>query len=245
MNKKRITMQHCISLAALFVAATFATGAIADDNRHKAIMSMNPSAYWPLDERAIQQPVRDAAGRDDDGFIDGVRIAQPGSAPGRLSMTFGVVPGINLVDTSAAVQGNGARTVIAWIKTTYFDAQAVFASGTPDVAQAFNLVVGYSGCASVGLMGWADDFYPCGAFLADGAWHMIAATYDGAGSLNLYADGVLDASTFIGYNTTGQNNYIGRSNHEGFEFPFRGSIENVATFRRALSGAEIAKLAGS
>ena len=244
MNKAHITMRSCISLAAVFVATTFATAASADDNRHKAIMSMGPSAYWPLDERAIQQPVRDAAGRDDDGFVDGVRVAQPGSATGRLSMTFGP-PGINLVDTGAAVKGNGARTVIAWIKTTYFEGQAVFASGTPDFAQAFNLVVGYSGCASVGLMGFADDFYPCGAYLADGAWHMIAATYDGAGSLTLYADGVLDAFTFIDYNTVGQNNYIGRSNHEGFERPFRGSIENVAIFGRALSSAEIAKLAGS
>lgn len=111
MNKSHITMRSCISLAAVFAATTFATGASADDNRHKAIMSMNPSAYWPLDQRAIQQPVRDAAGRDDDGFVDGVRVAQPGSAPGRLSMTFGP-PGINLVDTGAAVQGNGARTVV-------------------------------------------------------------------------------------------------------------------------------------
>ena len=93
--------------------------------------------------------------------------------------------------------------------------------------------------------GFADDFYPCGAFLADDAWHMIAATYDGAGNLNLYVDGVLDASTSISYNTTGQNNYLGRSNHVGFEAPFQGSMENVAIFPRALSGAEIAKLAGS
>ena len=245
MNKAHITMRSCISLAAVFVATTFATGAIADDNRQRAIKSMKPSAYWPLDERVtIQQSVPDAAGRDD-GFIDGVRVAQPGSAPGRLSITFGTTPGINLVDTGAAVQGNGARTTIAWIKTTNSEAQAVFATGTPDIAQAFNLVVGYSGCSSVGLMGYADDFYPCGAFLADDAWHMIAATYDGAGNLNLYVDGVLDASTSISYNTVGQNNYIGRSNHVGFEAPFQGSMENVAIFPRALSGAEIAKLAGS
>ena len=238
MNKPRMTM-----LAAL-VATMLSTGALADDNRARTIKSMNPTGYWPLDERAVQQPVRDAAGRDDDGFIDGVRVAQPGSAPGRLAMSFGT-PGIDLVDTNAAVQGNAPRTVIAWINTTNVDGQAVVATGTPDVAQAFNLVVGYSGCASVGLMGWADDFYPCGTFLADGAWHMIAATYDGAGALNLYVDGSLDASGSMSYNTTGQHNYIGHSNHVGFEFPFKGSIENVAIFPRALSAAEIAKLAGS
>src|SRR5215470_3421067 len=109
--------RRCITMLAL-LSTTLSMAAIADDNRARTIKSMKPSAYWPLDERQVQQPVRDGAGRDDDGFVDGVRVAQPGSAPGRLAMSFGNFSGINLVDTGAAIQGNAARTVIAWINTT-------------------------------------------------------------------------------------------------------------------------------
>jgi len=235
--------------AALACTLLITPAAFADSGRQKAILDLGPAAYWPLDENTTDHVVRDRSHHDHDGFYEGATAGAPGSGPGRRAGLFGI-PGINLVGTNVAAQGNAARTIIAWIKTTYQFPQAIVATGTPDFFQAFNLVMTYNGfCQSLGVMGFADDFYPCGAFLADGAWHMVAATYDGAGDLRLYVDGNLDSQapgSF--YATAGQTNYIGRSNHEIDDNcchrPFHGSIDDVAVFSRALTAAEIAALAG-
>ena len=225
-----------------------ATAAFADAGRQKAILDLGPVAYWPLDENKTDHVVRDRSHHDHDGFYEGATAGAPGSGAGRRAALFGI-PGINLVGTNVAATGNAPRTVIAWIKTTYEFPQAIVATGTPDLFQAFNVVMTYNGfCQSVGVMGFAADFYPCGAFLADGAWHMVAATYDGAGALRLYVDGNLDSEAFgFFFATTGQTNYIGRSNHvvnDGCcHRPFNGSIDDVAIFSRALTAAEIAALA--
>jgi hypothetical protein len=225
-----------------------ATAAFADAGRQKAILDLGPVAYWPLDENKTDHVVRDRSHHDHDGFYEGATAGAPGSGPGRRAALFGI-PGINLVGTNVAATGNAPRTVIAWIKTTYEFPQAIVATGTPDLFQAFNVVMTYNGfCQSVGVMGFGADFYPCGAFLADGVWHMVAATYDGAGSLRLYVDGNLDSEALgFFFATTGQTNYIGRSNHvvnDGCcHRPFNGSIDDVAIFSRALTAAEIAALA--
>jgi len=78
MNKAHITMRSCISLAAVFVATTFAAGALADDNRQRAIKSMKPSAYWPLDERVTIARERFVLGIGD--------LASESETAGRIAM---------------------------------------------------------------------------------------------------------------------------------------------------------------
>lgn len=59
-------------------------------------------------------------------------------------------------------------------------------------------------------------------------------------NLRTYADGVLDnTSGAITYSTTGQNNYIGMSNHAGNYNFFNGNMGLVQFYNRALSGAEV------
>ena len=180
-----------------------------------------------------------------DGFYQGLEAGDPGSLPGGRAASFFGIPSINLTRTTVAIQGDAARTIIAWIKTTYKGGQAIVATGFPADAQAFNVVM-YSGCGTVGVMGYNNDFYPCGGSSGidstDGAWHMVAVVYDGLGNLRIYADGILDNTTTMTYATSGQENYIGRSNHdqdancaESCARPFRGSIDDVAVFDYALS----------
>jgi hypothetical protein len=152
---------------------------------------------------------------------------------------------VNLTKTTIAAQGNAPRSIIVWIKTTNLDVQAILATGTPVQSEAFNVVM-YSGNGVVGVMGFFDDFYPpSGTNVADGNWHMVAVTFDGAGNLRIYIDGRLDNETTISYNTQGQSNYIGRSNHPGFERVFRGSISDPAIFNYALSPSQIGALAAT
>jgi len=140
--------------------------------RDGAIMALHPIAYWPLDDTGAV--VADKTTHGNDGFYEGARGGAPGSNGGHTAALFSGIPGINLFGTNAAVQGNGARTVIAWIRTFSPDPQAIFASGFAGDGGAFNLVVGYGACPSLGVMGFNDDFYPCGRALDDGFWHMVA-----------------------------------------------------------------------
>ena len=248
----RLSVFLFLSLLGFFVATLGTVGSAADpvSHRQQAILTLHPVAYWPLNEQKIEHVVRDRTSNRNDGVYDGLDAGAPGSLPGARAAFFGI-PGINLTRTTAAVQGDGARTIIAWIKTTNAAAQAIVATGTPDLDQAFNLVM-YSGCGSVGVMGFAYDYYPCGGatgtYLPDGAWHMVAAVYDGASTLRLYVDGDLDNEVSgLTYATAGQQNYIGRSNHQVDNsccaFPFKGSIDDVAIFDHALTSPEISLLA--
>jgi hypothetical protein len=147
---------------------------------------------------------------------------------------------IDLTTTNVAVSGNGARSIFVWMRTTAGGLIGFVGTGTPANSQAFNLVKYSSG---VGVMGYNNDFYPgagaAGVTLNDGNWHYIGATFDGT-NLRTYADGVLDnTSGAITYSTTGQNNFIGKSNHTGNENYFNGNMGLVQFYNRALSGAEV------
>jgi len=147
---------------------------------------------------------------------------------------------IDLTTTNVAVSGNGARSIFVWMRTTAGGLIGFVGTGTPANSQAFNLVKYSSG---VGVMGYNNDFYPgagaAGVTLNDGNWHYIGATFDGT-NLRTYADGVLDnTSGAITYSTTGQNNFIGKSNHTGNENYFNGNMGLVQFYNRALSSAEV------
>jgi hypothetical protein len=139
--------------------------------------------------------------------------------------------------SSTAISGNSARSVFAWVKTTT-GGRCIYSSGTASVGQAFNLVT--YGSNKVGVMGFNTDFYPTtGANILDNVWHYVGAVADGAGGIKTYVDGNLDNSGSITYSTTGQNNFIGKSNHVGSEAYWNGSISLVHTYNRALSAAEV------
>ena len=147
---------------------------------------------------------------------------------------------IDITTANVAVSGNGARSIFVWMKTTAGGLIGFVSTGNAAGSQAFNLVK-YSG--GVGVMGYNNDYYPAagaaGVTLNDGNWHYIGATFDGT-NIRTYADGKLDntSGTFT-FTTTGQNNYIGRSNHTGNENFLNGSIGLTQIYNRALSTTEV------
>ena len=144
---------------------------------------------------------------------------------------------VDLTGITLSISGNAARSMFTWVKTTYTGLQGFISTGTPANSQTFNLVKYGS---YVGVMGYNNDFYPSsGKYIADGVWHYVGATFDGT-NIRTYVDGVLDntSGTFT-YSTTGQNNYVGRSNHAGNENFINGSMGNAQIYNRALSAAEV------
>ena len=79
--------------------------------------------------------------------------------------------------------------------------------------------------------------------LADGQWHHVAATYDGLGSLRLYVDGVLDASsnTPAGPIEVTAEAHLGR-HYSLPDFSLIGSLDEVVLYGRSLSAVEIVDL---
>lgn len=148
---------------------------------------------------------------------------------------------VDLTSTTSSISGNAARSVFCWMKTTQGGLIGFVSLGTPANSQAFNLVK-YSN--NVGIMGYNNDYYPTsgnsGKNIIDGNWHYIGAVYNGSGTLTTYVDGVLDNQVgAISYSTTGQNNYIGRSNHVGNENFLNGSIGSVQIYNIELSAAQV------
>ncbi|QSB00441.1 DUF4347 domain-containing protein [Methylomonas sp. EFPC1] len=84
--------------------------------------------------------------------------------------------------------------------------------------------------------------------LAGTGWHHVAYTIDSvAHTQAVYIDGVAVASTAyttsIAYNQ-GTNSFIGKHGNGGTTYDFNGKIDEARIYNRALTGAEIAALAG-
>ena len=136
---------------------------------------------------------------------------------------------INLSNYMYAVQGNGARTISFNIQTMQNGWAAIFATGSSSNACSFNVVMGYGGYNGIiGIMGYNNDFYPnTGTIVNDGNWHAVQVTFDGSSTLNIFVDGRLDNTAQRTYRTAENNNFIGKSNHLGFEFKFNGNLQFV------------------
>jgi hypothetical protein len=140
-------------------------------------------------------------------------------------------------------QGASPRTMALWV-------QPVSSGGTPETFfnygtffndQRFGLLAVNSHDYFVGethdLAG--------GVTLTDGAWHHVAATYDGA-TLSLYVDGTLDTSSTLAgvtLNTTGTAFAIGTTVGVSSREPFHGNISDIRVYDRVLSSSEIGSLA--
>jgi hypothetical protein len=87
--------------------------------------------------------------------------------------------------------------------------------------------------------------------LTNGAWHFVAATYDGsstAAGVNLYVDGVLETPTIEANTLTttivgpGQDMLIGNQNGRADTFQFRGYIDEFSIHNVVRSAAYISAI---
>ncbi len=195
------------------------------------------TGYWRMNEGRGNK-CQDASGNGNDGTVEGA--AWVGGIHGHALEFDGAGDHVNLAGSEIAVQGNDDRTILAWVKTSNPGAQAIISTGTPAYNEAFNLVLGYGGSGIVGVMGYSNDYYPSsGKRVDDGKWHQVGVVYDGDGTVSTYVDGTMDNSGSRTYSTSGQDNYIGKSHHNGFEFYFEGLIDEAAVYDYDLTAHEI------
>ena len=197
--------------------------------------------YWSFDEGS-GTTVNDLSGRGNVGTLQNGPTWTTGRVGGALSFD-GVNDLVSVLD-SASLNITGTITIEAWIKTT--SASVDFSSTIITKGSgAYFLTTGeytFTTPRVTGFLwiGGAWHFLRGNTPINDGNWHHAVMTYNGS-HLKVYRNGILDAvpravSGAIGVDSRPLNigRYLGTSS-----LFFRGSIDEVRIYNRALSATEI------
>ncbi|MEN6307692.1 MAG: lamin tail domain-containing protein [Anaerohalosphaeraceae bacterium] len=149
------------------------------------------------------------------------------------------------------IGGGASRTCSAWIRLLPTETnQTIMSWGVGQAGQKWIFRVQAPGKLAVSVYG-----YILGStIVADGKWHHVAAVLEDDGSANLedvrlYVDGVLETNTTLSNSqsidtATSQNVYLGVLSDNGLLNYFKGVLDDMRVYGRALNSDEIALLAG-
>ena len=193
-------------------------------------------AAWLFDESG-GNVVQDVSGNGHNGEIMG--------SVGRVAGVFGTALEISGTSTDyvevpdhESLHLTDAITLMAWAKKDAPGATSCIL-GKDDLSgnRNYNLHINSAGFGKVYLSGTAATGE---AVIADGQWHHVAGTWDGA-VIKLYIDGVEAASNdFAGPIGTSEIPLKIGLLHE--KYPFGGLIDEVAIFGSALTEAEVGSI---
>lgn len=183
---------------------------------------------------------------------NGTYVGTPAWTAGKNGggLTFSGSSGyVNMGDVNS-VDGVNALTVSAWMKTTGTTEQHLVDKG---ICQGvvndgpFELGANFftSGRASFVIYksGGSPNYYPLESSVAvnDGLWHHISATYDGS-TMRMYVDGIASGQASVpGVILSSTSNALEVGGHcNGGSILWKGSVDDVRIYSRALSPAEVA-----
>jgi hypothetical protein len=212
------------------------------------VMGDNPSAYWRLDE-TNGTTAFDSAGGHDGVYSGNLTLGAPGALPGisDTAVAFGGTTGVAKIPYSAALNPNGPFSIEFWANPlthtpngdTYTPMGSQFRNGSVRDGWAFymendgngwELQMGYANGADIDAIGATAD--------SPGRWDHIVAVYDGAGNLQLYVDGNVDATASGVYTPNGSAPWVIGQRNDG-NFGFNGSIDEVAFYNYDLTADQI------
>ncbi len=185
--------------------------------------------------------VNDGSGHGHHGTMQG---AQWGPGVNGGALVFANTGLVSMGDVTE-LDRLGALTVSAWVKTSstpekhavdksHCDGSGVFEFGTGffTPGRATFLVYSASGNPSYAYVESA-------ASVADGAWHFLAATFDGD-NLRIFVDGVLSATSAAHLALASTSDAFELGGHcNGHSYPWVGALDDVRLYSRALSLAEV------
>jgi Concanavalin A-like lectin/glucanases superfamily len=251
--------------ARLFLALSIAPFVVAQTKYQTDVVALSPLGFWPLNGDAS-----DVSGHGNNGVVqNGAIFTNVLSSPvepqalvlNSAKKQFVVMPGSS---TLFNLGGLHPITAMAWIKTTRQESDFLPILGKIDPASLTGWVIGLdnNGGGNNGPTGGqlALIFVASGTTTLlvdappienDGAWHLVAATYDGSGSANgvkLYIDGTVRNNTVVGVDSVASGSIlnsapftIGATTDGSFQF--EGNISGAAVFGVALTPAQILQLA--
>ncbi|MFO0983328.1 MAG: LamG-like jellyroll fold domain-containing protein [Planctomycetota bacterium] len=199
--------------------------------------------WWPLDDTAGEW-VNDLAIQN--GGMRSGAVPGAGVVGGCLSFDGSFDAVLVLPRKLAPLDfGTGDFSIVAWIKTTEVK------GALPVVSKRWPATLGYSlqtsdGVMSVTLGDGSTVTIRGTRSVADGCWHLVAATIDrdDAAGAKLYVDGELDVAGNVTAhpNSTSNSTQLLIGAYAASPTSFRGSIDEVQLFARNLSNAEVAAI---
>ena len=141
--------------------------------------------------------------------------------------------------------GSEVRTAAMWIKTTQTGEKYFFCYGKDDT-QYQRWSIGISN--GYNLVEFNNASVHSEKIVNDGLWHHIAASYDGT-NMNIYVDGAkesLSGDINVTFDTKSSGKVLIGDNSDtsvpAGSYRFKGSIDEVSVFNKALSADEILEL---
>jgi len=246
-SQRRLVPRAAMGIAALGLLILM--GIAASRLRSPGAPAGGEVAWWRLDE-AGGTTIGDSSGNGNSGRLSGgVRwtAGKMGSAL-RFDGVSGEVRGTTA--GRGLPRGSAPRTLAAWIRTASSngDRTAIFQYGPATPRPDASAILGLDelGRAVFQTSPWTRDTLGVSR-LDDDAWHYVAVVYEGpeSGASSMFVDGIEEGSAKLMRRLeTGEaapwsiGGLLGSSAH------FRGAIDDVRVFNRALRGAEIQALYG-
>ena len=217
-----------------------------------AVLQSQPSAYWRFEEVAGQgQAANSIAGGNAAAVLGNVVQAQP-SATTALGNCYRFVEGKALAPAAAGTSTAERYSVELWARATdpaTTPGQYMFAAGRDVQVGSVKMGVFDSPLRVFGDMKLqlgpdvqAEAQWDCS--LAElGQWHHYVVTFDRpAGRVRFYVDGYLvdqNAWPSLPFAALNAAVSIGAHDAPGFDYYFRGEIDEVAIYQRELSAYEV------
>jgi hypothetical protein len=238
------------ALSANDVANLYTAGRTTRNTSPTTLLTNGLVGYWTFDGHTVNwgsNTVADVSGNGNTGTLINMSTSTSPTI-GKIGQALQFNGTNQYISLSDAQMPSGAsrRTMCAWFKTSLTGAiyQTVFSYGTTGVGGETSEITIFANndfhggnINSFGASQWGDGV-ASNVNNADGKWHQGCATFDGS-TWYVYVDGSFRASKAMATNTVLNTAYIGRDNAGSY---FRGSIDDVRIYNRALSATEIQEL---
>lgn len=227
-------MKHPTYLNGLIRLVSTLTAATAISGAAQSFLTDGLIANYRFDGNA-----NDASGNGNNGTINGATLGQDRFGQNGMAYAFDGSSSFIAFNVPNIPTGESPRTVSLW------------AASQPDPTKGYNLF--FWGADQVnrgfGLMNngspliwdaeaWGNDVHS--GVLVDTQWHHLVVAYDGA-ALSISIDGVQKATGARNLDTPFSNLTVGADLVDGTTF-YRGKIDDIRIYDRALSGTEIGQL---
>jgi uncharacterized protein (TIGR03437 family) len=199
-------------------------------------------AYWPADNSPV-----DVISRRSAQLVNGAAFAN-----GRVNQAFSLNGSNSYVQASGSTSASGARTLAARVYPNGGGLGMPILTGGSSGAGDFFGITGILGIGNCNLLGqyrlyvdhWGTSCLASNNTVKTGAWSHVAVTYDGA-TIQFYINGVpsqkVEGSMYdypVNTYAIGGNTIGGSTTGESF----KGLLDEVQVYDRALSAAEIQNL---
>jgi hypothetical protein len=253
---KRINFHRVLGGAAFALVMSCGVSSLTASPYSTAVQADHPIAYWQLNETS-GTIAHDIAGTFNGTYTNAL-VGQPGytlgSDPAALAASFGNPAGqtqdsdVGGIALDLASGANTAFSAEAWVNGSGQMPGAGIVGKGPSVGEEFYLDCGGPSAAFRFFVRNAAGtaFNANSTVVPDGNWHHLVGVCDEVnGTLSLYVDGQLKASTAVsGGIRTSVNPFMNIGSRQSaatgaYDDQFSGSISDVAIYNYALSSAQI------